>query len=128
MSANFVILLLHFVKIFREINNSLLLTFQGVTVVSIGPGWCKTELARNVGMSLITKILMAPFAFLFMRTGREGAQNIIHAVLEEDSYFKVISRKKMKNVNIQLKIRNFFLSEWIFLPRFQTYNERKPKS
>ena len=37
---------------------------------------------------------MAPFAFLFMRTGREGAQNIIHAVLEEDSYFKVISRKK----------------------------------
>ena len=96
MSGNSVILLLQFCEKIREINNSLLLIFQGVTVVSIGPGWCKTELARNVGMSLITKILMAPFAFLFMRTGREGAQNIIHAVLEEDSYFKVISRKNGK--------------------------------
>ena len=32
---------------------------------------------------------MAPFAFLFMRTSQEGAQNIIHAVLEEESFFKV---------------------------------------
>ena len=54
------------------------------------PGWCKTELARNVGLSLTKKILMAPFAFLFMRTSQEGAQNIIHAVLEEPSFFKVL--------------------------------------
>ena len=69
---------------------------------------------------------MAPFAFLFMRTGREGAQNIIHAVLEEESYFKVISRKN-EIVNKQLK-NSFFLSEWIFLPRFSTCHQRKQKS
>ena len=127
MSGNSVILLLQFCEKIREINNSLLLIFQGVTVVSIGPGWCKTELARNVGMSLITKILMAPFAFLFMRTGREGAQNIIHAVLEEDSYFKVISRKNEKCKQTAEK-KSFFLSEWIFLPRFSTCHQRKQKS
>ena len=60
-----------------------------MSVICIGPGWCKTELARNVGLSLTKKILMAPFAFLFMRTSQEGAQNIIHAVLEEPSFFKV---------------------------------------
>ena len=32
---------------------------------------------------------MAPFAFLFMRSSQEGAQNIIHAVLEEESFLKV---------------------------------------
>jgi len=61
---------------------------QNLSVVCIGPGWCKTQLARNVGLSLTKKILMAPFAFLFMRTSQEGAQNIIHAVLEEESFFK----------------------------------------
>ena len=60
-----------------------------MSVICLGPGWCKTELARNVGLSLTKKILMAPFAFLFMRSSQEGAQNIIHAVLEEESYLKV---------------------------------------
>merc|ERR1712110_372392 len=61
---------------------------QFIEVICICPGWCKTELARNVGLTFIKKLLMAPFAFLFMRSSNEGAQNIIHAVLEEADYFK----------------------------------------
>ena len=58
-------------------------------MVCVGPGWCKTELARNVPFPWYKKMLLAPIAFLFMRSSKEGAQNIIQAVLEEDQYFKV---------------------------------------
>ena len=66
---------------------------QNIPVICICPGWCKTELARNVGLTFIKKLLMAPIAFLFMRSGNEGAQNIIHAVLEDADYFKVQFQK-----------------------------------
>jgi hypothetical protein len=54
-----------------------------VSVISIGPGWCKTDLARNVDIPWYKKILLAPIALIFMRSADEGAQNIIHAVLED---------------------------------------------
>ena len=33
-------------------------------------------------------MLMAPFVLMFQRSGHQGAQNIIQAVLEDNSYFK----------------------------------------
>ena len=34
-------------------------------------------------------MLLAPIALCFMRSSKEGAQNIIQAVLEDQEYFKV---------------------------------------
>jgi len=61
---------------------------QNITVVCVGPGWCKTELARYVYIPWYKKLLLAPIALCFMRTSREGAQNLIQAVLEDQTYFK----------------------------------------
>lgn len=56
----------------------------GLRTVSVCPGWCKTELARHVGIKFYQKILFLPIAFLFMRTAAQGAQNIIQAVVEDE--------------------------------------------
>merc|ERR1711997_348317 len=44
---------------------------------------CKTELARNVHFPLTRKIMMLPFLFFFVRTSHQGAQNIIHATIQD---------------------------------------------
>jgi len=61
---------------------------KDIPVICIGPGWCKTELARNVYIAWWKKVLLAPIALCFMRSSKEGAQNIIQAVLEDQEYFK----------------------------------------
>jgi len=53
--------------------------------VAVCPGWCYSQLARHVSFPLYKKILFAPIAFMFMRSGWRGAQNILQAVLEEKS-------------------------------------------
>jgi len=55
----------------------------GVTSVAVCPGWCYTQLARHVKMPAYVKLLIAPFAFMFMRSAWRGAQNILQAVVEE---------------------------------------------
>jgi NAD(P)-dependent dehydrogenase (short-subunit alcohol dehydrogenase family) len=39
-----------------------------VSVISIGPGWCKTDLARNVDIPWYKKFLLAPIALMFIRS------------------------------------------------------------
>mmetsp|Transcript_26145 Transcript_26145/g.36636 ORF Transcript_26145/g.36636 Transcript_26145/m.36636 type:complete len:341 (-) Transcript_26145:532-1554(-) len=58
---------------------------EGTSIATycVCPGWCSTDLARNVGMSLATKILLSPFAFMFMRSSQQGAQNIIYSIIED---------------------------------------------
>ena len=57
---------------------------KGVGSVSVCPGWCYTDLARHTGINIWKKILLAPIAFMFMRSARQGAANIIQAVVEEE--------------------------------------------
>ena len=59
-------------------------TGKGVGAVCVCPGWCYTDLARHTGINIWKKILLAPIAFMFMRSARQGAANIIHAVMEEE--------------------------------------------
>lgn len=59
-----------------------------VTLVSVCPGWCKTNLARHVPMPWYKKMLLAPIALLFMRSSTQGAQNIIYAVVEDSDKLK----------------------------------------
>ncbi len=69
----------------RELANR----FPDVKVICVGPGWCKTELARNVEIPWYKKVLFAPIAFMFMRSSSQGAQNIIHAVVEDNDKLEV---------------------------------------
>ena len=57
---------------------------KGVGAVCVCPGWCYTDLARHTGINIWKKILLAPIAFMFMRSARQGAANIIQAVVEEE--------------------------------------------
>ena len=57
---------------------------KGVSTVCLCPGWCYTQLARHVHIPAYKKILFMPFAFMFMRSGWRGAQNIVQAVVEDD--------------------------------------------
>ena len=57
--------------------------FPGVNGYAICPGWCKSDLARNVYIPWYKKCLMLPFVFMFMRTAFQGAQNILYASLED---------------------------------------------
>ena len=54
-----------------------------IPAFAVGPGMCKTELARNVHFPLRRKIMMIPFLFLFVRSSHQGAQNIIHATVQD---------------------------------------------
>jgi len=66
----------------KELSRRLL--GKGVTTVSLCPGFCYTDLSRNVNIPFYKKILFLPVAFMFMRTASQGAQNIIHAVVENE--------------------------------------------
>lgn len=54
-----------------------------IPAFAIGPGMCKTDLARNVHIPLTRKIMMIPFLFFFVRSSHQGAQNIIHATIQD---------------------------------------------
>lgn len=54
-----------------------------IPAFAVGPGMCKTELARNVNIPFTRKIMMIPFLFLFVRSSHQGAQNIIHTTIQD---------------------------------------------
>ena len=54
-----------------------------VRAYAVCPGWCKSQLARNVDIPLRRKLLMAPFVLMFMRTAHQGIQNILYPVLQD---------------------------------------------
>lgn len=54
----------------------------GLTAVCCCPGFCYTQLSRNVNMPTYKKILFLPIMFLFMRSAARGAHNTIHAAVE----------------------------------------------
>lgn len=56
---------------------------EGVTVNSLSPGICWTELHRNSSLSLMKKLLLYPIAFIVAKRPREGAQTIIYCATEK---------------------------------------------
>jgi len=57
---------------------------RGVTAVCLCPGWCYTQLARHTNIPTYKKLLFLPIAFMFMRSGARGAENIVQAVVEDE--------------------------------------------
>lgn len=56
---------------------------DGLTVNSLCPGLCWTELHRNSSLSLIKKLLLYPIATVVAKRPWEGAQTIIYCATEE---------------------------------------------
>ena len=56
---------------------------EKITTVAVCPGWCNTDLARNVDIPFYKKLLMLPFMFIFMRSCNQGANNIIFAAIQD---------------------------------------------
>mmetsp|Transcript_21156 Transcript_21156/g.32153 ORF Transcript_21156/g.32153 Transcript_21156/m.32153 type:complete len:362 (+) Transcript_21156:153-1238(+) len=54
-----------------------------ITTYSVCPGFCRTSLGRNVSFSFPKKVLIAPLMLMIQRTSNQGAQNIIHATIED---------------------------------------------
>lgn len=54
-----------------------------ITTYSVCPGFCRTSLGRNVSFSFPKKLLVAPLMLMIQRTSTQGAQNIIHATIED---------------------------------------------
>ena len=61
---------------------------KNITSVAVCPGWCKTNLARNVSIPLYKKLLFLPFMFMFMRTSKQGANNIIYCAIQDVDHLK----------------------------------------
>ena len=53
-------------------------------VFSLSPGIVKTNLGRHRPLSLPMKILLAPFAALFVRTPFQGAQTLVYCGTEPE--------------------------------------------
>jgi len=60
------------------------LAADGVQVFSLSPGIVKTNLGRHRPLSLPMKILLAPFAALFVRTPFQGAQTLVYCATEPE--------------------------------------------
>lgn len=59
-----------------------------VTTYSVCPGFCRSELGRNVSMGVVKKALLSPLMMLIQRTSAQGAQNIVFAALEDKEKLK----------------------------------------
>jgi len=59
-----------------------------VTTYSVCPGFCRSELNRNVNLGIALKVLSAPIMMLIQRSPAQGAQNILFAALEDKKNLK----------------------------------------
>jgi len=58
-------------------------TAPHVTTYACCPGFCRTSLGRHVQFPFYKKLLLGPLMLMIQRNSVQGAQNIIHATLED---------------------------------------------
>jgi len=56
---------------------------SNITTYAVSPGFCSSQLGRNVQMPVYKKMLVAPLMRLFQRSSKKGALNIVFAVTED---------------------------------------------
>jgi NAD(P)-dependent dehydrogenase (short-subunit alcohol dehydrogenase family) len=52
-----------------------------LTTYAVSPGFCRSQLGRNVKLPFFTKVVAVPMMRLVQRSPEQGALNIVHAVL-----------------------------------------------
>ena len=58
-------------------------TAPHITTYACCPGFCRTSLGRHVQFPFYKKLLLGPLMLMIQRNSVQGAQNIIHATLED---------------------------------------------
>ena len=56
---------------------------QRLKVVCVSPGWCRTNLSRNLNISWARKLLLAPIALIFTQSAAQGGKDIVWALVSE---------------------------------------------
>lgn len=54
-----------------------------VSAYSVCPGFCKSQLGRNVKMSPVKQMIASPVMRLFQRSANQGAQNIVYLTVQD---------------------------------------------
>lgn len=67
----------------RHLATKLGKTAPHVTTYACCPGFCRSSLGRNVQFPFYKKLLLGPLMRMIQRTSAQGAQNIVHATLED---------------------------------------------
>ncbi|RZF44271.1 hypothetical protein LSTR_LSTR006821 [Laodelphax striatellus] len=91
---------------------------SNVDVVAVCPGFCYTQLFRYSNIRWWQYILFAPIAFFFMRSAKQGAQNILHCAVSDEilgksgEFFRDCKPYKSKhNFDPQVSIKLWETSE-----------------
>ena len=71
---------------------------QRLKVVCVSPGWCRTNLSRNLNLSWTQKLLIAPIALIFTQSAAQGAKDIVWALDSEEIESGKFYRKEKKSV------------------------------
>jgi len=79
--------------------------FPNLRFYATCPGFCKTELSREVNFPLLRKILLAPLFLAIMRGAARGACNIVHATtaegLQNGGYYRECKLAEKENAKIE---------------------------
>ena len=65
--------------------------------VCVSPGWCRTNLSRNLNLSWAHKLLLAPIALIFTQSAAQGAKDIVWALVSEGVESGKFYRKEKKS-------------------------------
>ena len=57
---------------------------NNVSFYTACPGMCSTDLGRHINFSFLQKLVFTPIMRMFTRSALQGAQNILHATLEDE--------------------------------------------
>ena len=71
---------------------------KGSKVVCVSPGWCRTNLSRNLNISWARKLLLAPIALVFTQSAAQGAKDIVWALVSDGLESGKFYRKEKKSV------------------------------
>ena len=66
----------------RHLATMLVESSPHVTTYAVSPGFCRSSLGRHVAFPLHKRLMLTPIMGLIQRTSLQGAQNIVHATLE----------------------------------------------
>lgn len=67
----------------KQLSHNMKLQGSNLTAYSVSPGWCRTNLAREVPMPWYVRIIFAPICLLFQRSSFQGAQNLVFCLVEK---------------------------------------------
>lgn len=67
----------------RELAVRLRGSSGNITTCCVSPGFCSSQLGRNINMPFHKRLLMTPLMRFFQRSSAQGAQNVVFSIMED---------------------------------------------